>query len=147
MSATTISSLRDIEQLAKRYAEAWNGHDVDAILEMHTDDAALQIFVGLPAFVGKEQMRGAMEQSFEMWRGYRFNSRNVYCRDGLVIYQGTISGTLTTELELGDITIKPTATEIEFEAVDVLPVESGLFTRKDSYIDVIDLKLAADAVA
>jgi hypothetical protein len=137
MASTTTEA---VAELAARYADAWNSHDVEAILEMHTPDAVFQVFAGLPEFAGRDAIRAGVAATFEVWQGYRFNARNVYCHDGLVIYQGTISGTLTRRVEFGSIVLEPNGREVEFDAVDVMPIEDGLFTRKDSYIDVVGLE-------
>jgi hypothetical protein len=137
MAATAADA---VAQLASRYADAWNRHDVDAILDMHTPDAVFQVFAGLPEFAGRDAMRAGVAATFEVWQGYRFNARNVYCHDDLVIYQGTIRGTLTRRVEFGSIVLDPNGREVEFDAVDVMPIEDGLFKRKDSYIDVVGLE-------
>ena len=59
-----------LEQLIERYNDAWNAHDLEAILSFHA-----------PGMV------------FENWPDLAFAGRRLYARDGLVVSEWTATAT------------------------------------------------------
>ena len=109
----------DEERLIERYNQAWNDHDVDAIVSMHAPD-----FVFENHTLG-ERAEGAAAREhiaaiFRNAPDISFRARRVYVRDGLVVNEWTAAATRD-------------GSRVEWDGVDVFPIENGLIKRKDVY--------------
>ncbi len=89
-----------LERMIGRYNEAWNAHDVDAILALHA-----------PGMVFENHTAGELAEGdavgphiaaiFEGWPDLRFDTRRLYVRDGLVVQEWTAHATHTNASPAG----------------------------------------------
>jgi steroid delta-isomerase-like uncharacterized protein len=109
-----------LEQTIERYNDAWNAHDVDAIVEFH---AAGMVFENHTAGerVEADQVRSHIARIFENWPDLAFRGRRLYAREGLVVSEWTATATDSAGRRL------------EWDGVDVFPFRDGLILRKDVY--------------
>jgi steroid delta-isomerase-like uncharacterized protein len=114
-----------LETIIAAYGKAWNDHDVEAILAMHTEDSVFENHTSGGKAVGNEAIRGILEGVFATFPDIRFDARRTYVRDGVVTQEWTASGTLAV----------PTGKRITWNGVDVIPFEGSLVARKDVYVD------------
>lgn len=136
----TTHAMTTVEELAQRYGDAWNAHDVDAILSMHTDDMVFQLHVaGYEEVAGEEGLRGMFGVFFDCWPDLEFRSKRLTVDERLFVNEMTMAGTLAQPMPLGARVVEPTGAAVEFDAVDVIPVEDGRVKRKDTYIDLAGL--------
>jgi hypothetical protein len=49
----------------------------------------------------------------------------------------TITATLAQPLPLGEVVVQPNGRAVQFDGIDVIPVEDGLVQRKDTYLDLV----------
>jgi len=110
----------ELEATIDRYNNAWNAHDVDAIVALH---APGMVFANHTAgeTVEGEAVRGHIAQIFENWPDLAFRGRRLYTRDGLVVSEWTATATAAGGRKL------------EWDGVDILPFRDGLILRKDVY--------------
>ena len=105
-----------------RYNEAWNAHDLDAIVAMHAPD---MIFENHTA--GERAEGAAVEphiaEIFANWPDLRFEGVRTYARDGVVTQEWMAFATHSS------------GTKLSWAGVDVIPTEGGLIKRKDVYSD------------
>jgi steroid delta-isomerase-like uncharacterized protein len=125
-----------LEQVIKRYNEAWNAHDVEAIVAMHAQDMVFENHTAGESASG-QQVREHIAQIFEAWPDIAFTTRRVYVREDLVVQEWTASATHSTELHRGDISAPPSGRRVQWEGLDVIPFENGLVKRKDVYSDSV----------
>jgi steroid delta-isomerase-like uncharacterized protein len=123
-----------LEQAITRYNEAWNAHDLDAIMSMHAADMVFENHTAGEAAEG-EEVRGHIGSIFDTWPDIRFESRRTYVREGLVVQEWTATATHANTMRRGDLVAEPTGKMISWDGLDVIPFEAGLVKRKDVYSD------------
>ena len=124
----------DLRAKIETYNEAWNGHDVDAIMAMHAPDMVFENHTAGEVAEG-EAVRDHVAGIFATWPDLTFETRRLYVRDDLVVQEWTASATHAGRLERGDVAAEPTGKRISWEGLDVIPFEEGLIARKDVYSD------------
>jgi steroid delta-isomerase-like uncharacterized protein len=133
MSTATDHPLRGA---IDRYNDAWNRHDVDAIMAMHAPDMVFENHTAGERAEG-EEVREHIAAIFAGWPDIAFTTRRLYVRDDLVVQEWTASATHNRELRRGDLVAPPSGKRIEWNGMDVIPFEAGLVKRKDVYSDSI----------
>lgn len=109
----------DEQELIGLYNQAWNDHDLDAVCALHAPD-----FVFENHTLGERaEGQAAREHIAEIFRNspdLAFRERRLYVRDGLVVGEWTATATRDGR-------------RLEWDGVDIIPVENGLLKRKDVY--------------
>jgi steroid delta-isomerase-like uncharacterized protein len=127
-----------LEEAIARYNDAWNAHDLDAIMAMHAPDMVFENHTAGEVAEG-EAVRGHIGGIFESWPDIRFEGRRTYCREGLVVQEWTATATHTEEMRRGEIVAPPSGNSISWIGLDVIPFENGLVKRKDVYSDSVSI--------
>jgi steroid delta-isomerase-like uncharacterized protein len=127
-----------LEEKIARYNEAWNSHDLDAIMAMHAPDMVFENHTAGESAEG-EAAREHIGSIFETWPDIHFETRRLYVRDGVVTQEWTATATHRNEMRRGDLVAAPTGKKVEWRGVDVIPFEEGLIKRKDVYSDSISI--------
>jgi len=128
----------DLDETIGRYNEAWNAHDLDAIMEMHAPDMVFENHTAGESAQG-EEVREHIGSIFETWPDIKFETRRLYVRDGVVTQEWTASATHTNTMRRGDLVAEPSGNRIEWRGIDVIPFEDGLVKRKDVYSDSVSI--------
>jgi len=131
-------SAESLEEAIARYNDAWNDHDLDAIISMHAPDMVFENHTAGELAQG-EEVRGHIGRIFESWPDLRFETRRLYVRDGVVTQEWTATATHANTMTRGDLVAEPTGNRIEWRGVDVIPFEGGLIKRKDVYSDSVSI--------
>jgi steroid delta-isomerase-like uncharacterized protein len=131
-------SAQSLEEAIGRYNEAWNDHDLDAIMSMHAPDMVFENHTAGESAQG-EAVREHIGSIFETWPDIRFETRRLYARDGVVTQEWTATATHASTMRRGDLVAEPTGKKIEWRGVDVIPFEDGLVKRKDVYSDSVSI--------
>jgi steroid delta-isomerase-like uncharacterized protein len=129
----------ELQAFIDRYNDAWNAHDVDAIVAMHTDDSVFENHVTGDVNVGREQIATAIRGIFSVFPDLSFEGRRTYIRENLVVQEWTARGTHEGTMTRAGIEVPPTGKRVEYKGMDVIPIEDGLVARKDVYSDSISL--------
>lgn len=129
----------ELEQFIDRYNAAWNAHDVDAILEMHSDDSVFENHTTGDINVGKQAIGDAIRGIFTVFPDLEFETRRRYVRDDLVVQEWTARGTHLGKMTRSGMEVEPTGRSVEYRGMDVIPIEDGLVARKDVYSDGVTL--------
>jgi steroid delta-isomerase-like uncharacterized protein len=120
------------------YNEAWNAHDLDAIMSMHAPDMVFENHTAGESAEG-EAAREHIGSIFETWPDITFSTRRLYVRDELVVQEWTAEATHANEMRRGDLVAEPTGKKITWDGLDVIPFENGLVKRKDVYSDSVSI--------
>ena len=95
-----------LEVAIARYNDAWNAHDLDAIMAMHAADMVFDNDTAHERAEG-EAVRAHIGSIFETWPDLRFEGRRTYCREGLVVQEWTATATHANEMRRGDLIAEP----------------------------------------
>jgi steroid delta-isomerase-like uncharacterized protein len=129
----------ELQEFIDRYNAAWNDHDVEAIVSMHTGDSVFENHVTGDVNVGREQIARAIESIFSVFPDLRFETRRAYIRDDLVVQEWTARGTHEGTMTRSGIEVPPTGRKVDYKGMDVIPIRDGLVARKDVYSDSVTL--------
>jgi steroid delta-isomerase-like uncharacterized protein len=127
-----------LAETIERYNEAWNAHDLDAIMAMHAPDMVFANHTAGEAAAGPD-VRRHIGQIFETWPDIAFETRRLYVRDALVVQEWDASATHTRTMRRGEIVAEPTGRRLTWEGIDSIPFENGLVKRKDVYSDSVSI--------
>jgi steroid delta-isomerase-like uncharacterized protein len=133
-----MDSEADLKQAIDRYNEAWNAHDLDAIMAMHAPDMVFDNHTAGESASG-EEARGHIGSIFETWPDIEFTTRRLYVREDLVVQEWTASATHAKTMRRGDLVAEPTGNRVTWDGLDVIPFEDGLIKRKDVYSDSVSI--------
>ena len=101
-----------LEEAIARYNDAWNAHDLDAIMAMHAPDMVFENHTAGERAEG-EAVRGHIGSIFETWPDISFEARRPYCREGLVVQEWTATATHANEMRRGDLVAEPTGKTVD----------------------------------
>lgn len=109
----------DLRVLIHRYNRAWNAQDLDAIVSMHAPDMVFENHTA-----GERVEGGAVREHiaaiFRSAPDLHFEGRALYVGDDFVVSEWTA-------------TVTRDGRRLEWDGVDVFPIENGLVKRKDVY--------------
>jgi steroid delta-isomerase-like uncharacterized protein len=129
----------ELQEFIDRYNAAWNDHDVETIVSMHTEDSVFENHVTGDRNVGREQIGNAITGIFSVFPDLNFEGRRTYIRDDLVVQEWTARGTHEGTMTRSGIEVPPTGRKVEYRGMDVIPIRDGLVARKDVYSDSVTL--------
>jgi steroid delta-isomerase-like uncharacterized protein len=136
MTAPALAEEQRLRAAIESYNAAWNNHDPDAIVAMHSPDMVFENHTAGERAEGAA-VREHIARIFAAWPDIAFTTRRLYLREDLVVQEWTASASHVSELRRGDLTAPPTGRRIEWKGMDVIPFEDGLVKRKDVYSDSI----------
>ena len=129
----------ELQAFIDRYNDAWNAHDVTAIVAMHTEDSVFENHVTGDVNVGREQIGNAIRGIFTVFPDLRFETRRQYVREDLVVQEWTARGTHEGTMTRAGVEVPPTGRKVEYKGMDIIPFRDRLVARKDVYSDSITL--------
>jgi uncharacterized protein (TIGR02246 family) len=106
----------NVRELIERYNDAWNAHDLDAIDSMHHRDIVFDNHTAGESAKGADAVREHIGRIFANNPDLSFVTRNLQVGDEFAVCEWTAS-----------------AHGVEWDGVDVFPLEDGLIRRKDVY--------------
>jgi steroid delta-isomerase-like uncharacterized protein len=130
---------QDLVEFMERYNDAWNDHDVEAILELHTDDSVFENHTTGDVNIGREAIGEAIRGIFTVFPDLKFETRRAYIRENLVVQEWTARGTHLGKMNRAGLEVEPTGKTVEYRGLDIIPIEDGLVARKDVYSDGVTL--------
>ena len=129
----------ELQAFIDRYNAAWNDHDVETIVSMHTDDSVFENHTTGDVNVGKEAIGKAITGIFAVFPDLSFETRRQYIRDDLVVQEWTARGTQEGAMTRSGIKVEPTGRKVDYRGMDVIPIRDDLVARKDVYSDGVTL--------
>jgi steroid delta-isomerase-like uncharacterized protein len=138
MSDSASDSAETLATTIGRYNEAWNAHDLNAIMAMHAPDMVFANHTAGESATGAE-VRDHIGSIFATWPDIAFATNRLYVRDGIVTQEWTASATHAKTMTRGELTVEPTGRRVEWDGIDAIPFENGLVKRKDVYSDSVSI--------
>ncbi len=115
MSRETLTAV-EVRELIKRYNDAWNAQDVDTISSMHHPGVVFHNHTADERAEGADAVREHIAAIFRNNPDLRFSTVSLRVGDDFAVCEWTAS-----------------ARGVEWDGVDVFPIEDGLIRRKDVY--------------
>jgi steroid delta-isomerase-like uncharacterized protein len=135
---TNKDSAPELQAAIERYNEAWNAHDLDAIMAMHAPEMVFENHTAGEAAEGGA-VRDHIAAIFATWPDIAFALRRLYVRDALVVQEWTATATHANRMTRGDLVAEPTGKTVTWDGLDVIPFAEGLIKRKDVYSDSVSI--------
>lgn len=116
--------------LLKDFLEAFNRHDLDAIMEFFAPDCVFYMPRGAAPrgdrYAGKAEVRAGLAKRFKGIPNVHYGEDRHWVCDDFGVSEWTLSGTTVS------------GKEIEVRGVDLLEFSGGKVTRKDSFWKILD---------
>jgi steroid delta-isomerase-like uncharacterized protein len=129
----------ELQDFIDRYNAAWNDHDVETVVSLHTEDSVFENHVTGDVNVGREQIGRAIAGIFSVFPDLSFETRRAYIREDLVVQEWKARGTHEGTMTRSGMEVPPTGRKVEYNGMDVIPIRDGLVARKDVYSDSVTL--------
>ncbi len=137
-SATVLEATRE---LAERYSAAWNDHDLDALMSMHTPDTVFELHQsGVDAAVGHEAVRQMFDFLIRAWPDQRFETKRLTVREDFYVSEWVLTVTLALPWRIGDSVAVPNGEQISVPGVDIMTCENGKIKLKSCWLDVLAMQ-------
>jgi uncharacterized protein (TIGR02246 family) len=112
----------DVHDLIARHDAAWNAQDTSALVSLYTEDVVFQNHTAGEAPVsGREAVLTHIAGIFERWPDLRFSGRRLYVTPDVCVSEWTATATTAD------------GRRVEWDGVDVMPIQGGAIARKDVY--------------
>lgn len=127
MSTPAITQAQNeaIAEMLKAFAEAWNRHDIDALMSFMTDDCEFHAVAGPEllgkSFVGREAVRAGFPVVWQTFPDASWTDAEYFVCGDRAVSECTFSGT------------KSDGTRIEARMVDVFTLRDGKIAVKNAY--------------
>jgi steroid delta-isomerase-like uncharacterized protein len=138
---TQTEALTGIRELAERYGEAWNSQDLDAIMDLHTDDSVFVAHAAdTPPAEGRDAVREAFAGYLALLPDINFAERALHVGDDHWVLESVMSGTVAQPIEVEGEALGETGARVELDCVDVIEVREGRVASKHTYIDSLAMQ-------
>jgi taurine dehydrogenase small subunit len=138
---TATDASTAIEMLAHRYGEAWNRQDLDAIMDLHSEDCVFVAHAaGSPPAEGKQAVREAFAGYIAMMPDINFAERALHVGENHWVFESTMSGTVEQSIEVDGESFGDRGARVEVPCVDVIEVRDGLVASKHTYLDSMSMQ-------
>lgn len=120
-----MSPDRDLERLLQSFADAWNRHDVDALMSMMTEDGEFEASGGNDVngarHVGRQAVRAAFEAVFAQYPDAHWGNARHFVDGDRGVSEWTFTGTLKD------------GKRVEVTGCDLFTFRDGMIAVKNSY--------------
>lgn len=117
-------------QLLREFLEAFNRHDLDAIMDHFADDCVFYMPRGAgpcgDRFVGKDEVRAGLARRFAGIPDVHYGEDRHWACGNFGVSEWTLTGTSVS------------GQSIEVRGVDLLEFAEGRITRKDSFWKILE---------
>jgi steroid delta-isomerase-like uncharacterized protein len=138
---TQTEATTEIRELAQRYGEAWNSQELDAIMDLHSEDSVFVAHAAgsIPA-EGKAAVREAFAGYLALLPDINFAERALYVGEDHWVLESTMSGTVAGSIEVEGEALGANGARVQVDCVDVIEVRDGLVASKQTYIDSLAMQ-------
>ena len=121
----TFGTDADVIDLLDRFADAWNRHDLDAVMSMMTDDCVFEASAGPEACgtrsEGRKAVRAAFADVFDTFPDARWSNPRYFVAGNRGVSEWTFTGT------------RKDGSYVEVNGCDLLTVRDGRIAIKNSF--------------
>lgn len=142
----TLWTVGDAHSTLNRFLDAWNRHDLDAVIALHTDDTVYTMHAGGISYSGRDAVLEAFRAGLDAWTDVHWHPNRRTVTDGVCVLESTMTATAAAPLDALGFNLSPGAA-VRARCVDVLTLSRGRISRKNTYLDVIELLATAQEAA
>lgn len=129
----------DAHTMINNYLDAWNRHDLDAIVDMHTPDTVITIHVGAVSYEGSGNAREAFRAMLTAWPDLRWEVSRRVVSSGVCVLESVMAATAASPLpEVFGLPMEKGAL-IRGSRADILTLKGKHIARMDTYLDTVEL--------
>ena len=125
-----MSQQQSISETVKAIFDAFNAHDLDAIMEFFSDDCSLDMPAGPDPwgrrFVGKAAVKEALGTRFQGLPDVHYSDDRHWISGNMVVSEWLLTGT------------RPNGVRIKVRGCDHYEFRDGKVVRKDSYWKIVE---------
>ena len=130
-----------IRMLAERYGEAWNSQDLDAIMDLHSEDSVFVAHAaGSPPAEGRQAVREAFAGYLALLPDINFAERALHIGENHWVLESSMTGTVEQAIEVEGESLGAAGARVEVDCVDVIEVRDDLVDSKQTYLDSLELQ-------
>ena len=111
----------DYQEVARRYAAAWNAHDVGAIMAMHSDDTCYRLHGDVEVYRGRQAVADKFTMQLKQVPDIHFELKSLHGSGDHFVFEA-------------DITYSRNGEKARFDGIDLITIRDGLVVTKDSYM-------------
>jgi ketosteroid isomerase-like protein len=111
----------DYQEVARRYAAAWNAHDVGAIMAMHSDDTRYRLHGDVEVYRGRKAVADKFTMQLKQVPDIHFELKSLHGGGDHFVFEA-------------DITYSRNGEKARFDGIDLITIHDGLVVTKDSYM-------------
>jgi ketosteroid isomerase-like protein len=115
-----------IEELAGQYHQAWVDLDPDTIVALHSEDSVFHMHGAAEPATGRGSIRDLIAAFLRLVPDLKFEPKRLYVGVDHIALEYDMSGTYD-------------GSPFVCDGADVIAVADGLVTRKDTYLDYVNL--------
>ncbi len=120
-----MSPDRDLERLLESFADAWNRHDIDALMSMMTEDSVFEASGGNDVngerHVGRQAVRAAFAAVFAQYPDAHWGNARHFVHGDRGVSEWTFTGTLKD------------GKRVEVNGCDLLTFRNGMIAVKNAF--------------
>jgi ketosteroid isomerase-like protein len=109
------------QEVARRYADAWNAHDVGAIMALHSDDTLYRLHGDAEVYRGRKAVAEKFTTQLKQVPDIHFALKSLYGSGDHFVFEA-------------DITYSRNGQKARFDGIDLITIRDGLVVTKDSYM-------------
>lgn len=109
------------EDIARHYADAWNAHDVAAIMRWHADDTRYRLHGDKQSYDGRDAVAEKFAQQLKAAPDIRFTLKSLFGGSDHFVFEAAI-------------TYSGKAGPVQADGIDLITIRDGLIVTKDSYM-------------
>lgn len=123
MTVTTMPSVTtpNYQEIARRYAAAWNAHDVGAIMAMHSDDTSYRLGGDLEVSRGRQAVADKFAGQLKQVPDIHFELKSLFGSGDHFVFEAVITYSRGGE-------------KAKFDGIDLITIRDGLVVSKHSYM-------------
>ena len=109
------------EDIARHYADAWNAHDVAAIMSWHADDTQYRLHGEQRSHNGRDAVAEKFAQQLKDAPDIRFVLKSLFGGSDHFVFEAVV-------------TYSGKAGPVQADGIDLITIRDGLIVTKDSYV-------------
>ena len=116
-----LTATSDYQEIARRYADAWNAHDVGAIIAMHSEDTCYRLHGDVEVYRGRKAVADKFTMQLKQVPDIHFELKSLFGSGNHFVFEAVITYSCGGE-------------KARFDGIDLITIHDGLVVSKNSYM-------------